>query len=152
MTKLPSCSPFDTGTFSTANQASLSANSVISLTQQVLVGSNISFTPPNTINLQPGNYIVIYNLMGNSPDAAKTVLVGLRLNGNIITNSTVGIAIGTTTAAYPGAIGSYLINTNVISTLQLVARTNVVYNSATVNTSLTNNNIQTAQLTIFKLL
>ena len=152
MTKLPSCVTSDAGTFSTLSQASLAANNVINLTQQSLVGTNIFYTPPNTINLQPGNYVVTYSLMGNPAAASELVSVALQLNGVIITQSTIGASSIGNTTAYPEATGSYfIIATAVNNTLRLIARTPVDYNVPAVNAILTSNNAQTAQLTIFKI-
>lgn len=138
------------GTFSTGTLATIPNNGIITLTQQVLVGTSISFTPPNTINLQPGNYIANYSLMGN-PDAtgSDTTVVGLRLNGSNITQSFVGNSLFG--LDYPQAVGSYLLTISANSTLQLICRFVLVYLTPVIDNSLAANNTQIAQLTIFKL-
>ena len=155
MTIFSSCSEKPSaGTFSTASQTALAANSVIGLTQRALVGTSISFTAPNTINLKPGSYIVNYALMGNPGGGAEaeTAIVGLLLDGVIVAQASIANSAGPTgTADYPEATGSYLITTDRNSTLQLVTRTSVQYNVPTVNSALTAASAQTAQLTIFKL-
>ncbi|MEW4320145.1 hypothetical protein Q0N71_29870 [Bacillus thuringiensis] len=141
------------GTFGTASQTALATNTVINLTQQVLVGTSISFTSPNTINLESGDYIVNYALVGNpGSTTAETTIVGLQLNGMIITQSSIGHSSGPSSPNdYLEATGSYLITINTNSTLQLVTLSSLVYNNATVNAFFTAQNVQTAQLTIFKL-
>lgn len=154
MAIINSCSSSSTnaGTFSTAVQATHNANTVFNLTQQSLVGTSISFTPPNTINLNPGSYIVYYSLMADSLVAVtQTVFVGLQLNGTIITNSTMGSATATSGANCPEAFGCYLINVNTTSTLRLVARSNVGFSFANVNAALSAINSQVAQLSLLKL-
>ncbi|WP_367083433.1 hypothetical protein [Bacillus thuringiensis] len=151
MTNLSFCSSSDAGTFSTASQTALATNTVINLTQQVLVGTSISFTSPNTINLKPGSYIVRYSLLGLPINSGALIAVGLRLNGVIITQTSIAYSSNGNGSAYPEATGAYLITINTNSTLQLVARTPVTYPIATINAVLTANNVQTAQLTIFKI-
>ena len=151
MAKLPSCLSFNSGTFSATSLTALPANSVINLTQQVLAGTSISFTPPNTINLQPGNYIIRYSFMGQPTNSAFLLSIGLQLNNFIIIQSSIGASSNASTSPYPQTGGSSLITIEFTSTLRLVALTPVAYPTAVINTAITNNNIQTAQLTIFKL-
>ncbi|PDZ99981.1 hypothetical protein, partial [Bacillus cereus] len=100
------------------------------------------------INLEPGNYVVNYALMGNPDGPHETVLVGLDVNGLAIPETTIGASASGVggangiggTRAYPQATGSYFLNVPTSSTLQLNARTILVYNQSIVNEILTANN------------
>ncbi|PEA01356.1 hypothetical protein, partial [Bacillus cereus] len=124
----------------------------IDLVERTLVGTKISFTSPNTINLKPGNYVVNYTLMGNpSGINSEIVLVGLDVNGLSIPETTLGSSSLGTTNCYPRATGSYSLSISANSTLQLSARTNVLYDVPSANSTLKATNAQTAQITILEI-
>ncbi|PEA01794.1 hypothetical protein [Bacillus cereus] len=138
----------NTATFSTASLDSKLGP--IDLVERTLVGKKISFTSPNTINLEPGNYVVNYTLMGNPAGPNETVLVGLDINGLAIPEATIGSASYGTELSYSQAAGSYSLNVPTSSTLQLNSRTNVLYDVPGINAILAANNAQTAQITIYE--
>lgn len=145
---------FSFGYFSTTAQNTINYNASISLIQRELNGSNISFSSPNIINLNPGIYLVMYGLMGNPSGPGETTGVGLSLNNTIILPSIAASGASTNGAQdYPQAVGSYILTITTLSTLQLINRTvdGLFYINSTTQTALTTSGAQTAYISIVQL-